>query len=757
MYKVRKKKGSYVAYDPTKIVNTIKAANKDLNNIASESEINLICEKVLQEVSNLLELKNVYVDEISDIVERTMMRYGCHELAKSFIEYRYTKKLVRESNTTDKSIFELLNGDSAYWNDENSNKNAKLVTTQRDYMAGITSTDIARRFLLPKEVVKAHDEGYIHVHDIDYMAENTRTNCCLVNLEDMLQNGTVINGVLIEKPHRFITACTIATQIITGVSSAQYGGTTVTLTHLAPFVRSSFHRHFSFYTTQVAKKELDKSLTEDSKIDDPIYLQDKDAYEYAMKQTKKEVADGTQTFNYQINSMSSTNGQAPFCSVNMYLGETDEYKQELAMIIEEFLNQRIEGMKNEQGVKVTMAFPKLLYVLEEDNIKEDSKYYYLTELAAKCSAKRMVPDYISEKIMKENKVNKFGVGDCYPCMGCRSFLTPDRIKGNPAKALNYNENVGKYYGRFNIGVTTLNFGKIALASKKNEDEFWKLLDYYCEISHESLKVRIKRLELVTSDVAPISWQHGAFARLGKGEKIKPLLHGGYATASLGYAGMYECVKYMKSVSHTSDEGKEFAMKVMQFINNKCNQWKKEEDIDYSVYGTPMESTTYKFAKAMKDLDKDVFIKLDGKDRDFITNSFHVFVGEEIDPFDKLKLEGEFQKLSPGGVIIYIESCNLTKNIDVVLDVLKFMYDNTMYAEINMKSDYCQECGYDGEIEIIEDKGKLVYRCPHCGNTDSHKMNVARRVCGYISTNIPNQGRLDEIRNRYVHIDSKNYE
>lgn len=750
MYKVRKKRGSYVAYDPKKIVNTIKAANRDTDNIASESEINVICEKVLQEVSNLLETKNVYVDEISDIVERTMMRYGCHELARKFIEYRYTKKLVRESNTTDKSIFELLNGDSAYWNDENSNKNAKLVTTQRDYMAGITSTDIARRFLLSKEVVKAHDDGYIHIHDMDYMAENTRTNCCLVNLDDMLQNGTVINGVLVEKPHRFITACTIATQIITGVSSAQYGGTTVTLTHLAPFVRDSLKKHYSFYKEimlheKVTEKELNKlRLNLDS---------NEDAYVYALAQTKKEVSDGVQTFNYQVNSMSSTNGQSPFCSVNMYLGETKEYKEELALIIEEFLNQRILGMKNERGVYITMAFPKLLYVLEEDNIKEGSKYYYLTELAAKCSAKRMVPDYISEKVMKEVKINKFNIGECYPCMGCRSFLTPDRIKGNPAKSLNYNENVGKYYGRFNVGVSTLNLGKIALASKKNEEEFWKLLDYYCELCHDGLKTRISRLELCTSDVAPILWQHGAFARLSKGERIKPLLYGGYATASLGYAGMYECVKYLKNTSHTTEDGKEFAMKVMQFINDKCAKWKKEEDIDYSVYGTPMESTTYKFAKAMKELDKDIFVKLDGKDRDFITNSFHVFVEEKIDPFDKLKLEGEFQKLSPGGVIIYIESCNLTKNIDAVLEVLKFMYNNTMYAEINMKSDYCQECGYDGEIEIVEQKGKLIYKCPNCGNTDSHKMNVARRVCGYISTNIPNQGRLDEIRNRYIHLDN----
>ena len=639
--------------------------------------------------------------------------------------------MVRKANTTDQTIKELIEGENEYWNNENSNKNAEVITTQRDYLAGITSTDITRRFLLPEDIVKAHDAGIIHFHDADYFAQNALHNCELINLDDMLQNGTVINGVMIEKPHRFITAATIATQIILAVTSSSYGGATVSLTHLAPFVRLSYEKYLKKYQD----RGLDKETCE----------------KYAMQDTKKEVEDGVQTFNYQVNSMTNTNGQAPFLSVNMYLGETNEYKDELAMIIEEFLKQRILGFKNEKGVYITPAFPKLLYVLEEDNIHEDSKYWYLTELAAKCTAKRMVPDYISEKMMKKLKINELGQGDCYPCMGCRSFLTPDRAMtlGNIAKAKNYVEGKGKYYGRFNQGVVTINLPDVALSSDGDMDKFWKIFDERLELCHKALQIRHKRLSGVTSDVAPILWQHGALARLDKGESIHELLHHGYSTISLGYAGLYECVKYMTGNSHTDNgDGKDFALAVMQHLNDKCTEWKKEEDIDYSVYGTPIESTTYKFAKCLRER----FGTIKGiTDKNYITNSYHVPVFEEIDAFSKLKLESEFQILSPGGAISYVETPNLQGNIEAVVEVIKFIYDNIMYAELNTKSDYCQKCGYDGEIMLDED---LEWYCPNCGNRDHNTLNVARRTCGYIGTNFWNKGRTQEIKERVLHLDNK---
>ena len=608
---------------------------------------------------------------------------------------------------------------SEYWNGENSNKNPRVLNVQRDYMAGIISTDITRRFLLPPDVVQAHDEGIIHFHDADYFAMNAIHNCCLINLEDMLQNGTCINRVRIEKPHRLITATTIATQIITAVTSSQYGGATITLTHLAPFVRMSYERYFEKY----------KSWG----------FHDGTAMEFASIDLKKEIEDSVQTFNYQCNSMTTTNGQAPFLSVCMYLGETEEYKTELAMLIEEFLRQRIIGLKNEVGVYITQAFPKLLYVLEEDNITEDSPYWYLTELAAKCTAKRMVPDYISEKKMLEYKIDKLGNGNCYPCMGCRSFLTPYVDEnGKP-----------KYYGRFNQGVVTINLPDIALSSEGDKDTFWKIFDERTELCHKALRIRHERLLGTPSDVAPILWQDGAFTRLQKGEKIDKYLYGGYSTISLGYAGLYECVKYMTGKSHTDHaEGTAFAMELMQALNNKCKVWKAQENIDYSLYGTPIESTTYKFAKCLQKR----FGIIDGvTDKDYITNSYHVHVTEAIDPFEKLTLEAEFQKLSPGGAISYIECADLTNNTEAVLEVIKFIYDHIMYAELNTKSDFCQVCGYDGEIKIIDEDGELIWECPNCGNRDKDKLNVARRTCGYIGTNFWNKGRTEEIAERYVHL------
>ena len=726
--KIVKRDGHIVDYDPEKIRIAIGKANNEVRGKekASKDEIEEII-KYIEELNK----KRILVEDIQDIIEEKLMEFDKYELAKKYITCRYTRELVRKANTTDQTIKELIEGENEYWNNENSNKNAELVTTQRDYLAGITSTDITRRFLLPEEIVKAHDEGIIHFHDADYFAQNALHNCELINLDDMLQNGTVINGVMIEKPHRFITAATIATQIILAVTSSSYGGATVSLTHLAPFVRDSYNKYYQKYKDRKLKEE--------------------DCKKFAMQDTKKEVADGVQTFNYQVNSMTNTNGQAPFLSVNMYLGETDEYKEELAMIIEEFLKQRILGFKNRKGVYITPAFPKLLYVLEEDNIHEDSKYWYLTELAAKCTAKRMVPDYISEKMMKELKINENGVGDCYPCMGCRSFLTPDRTMslGNIAKAKNYVQGKGKYYGRFNQGVVTINLPDVALSSKKDMKTFWKIFDERLELCHKALQIRHKRLSNVTSDVAPILWQDGALARLQPGESIHELLHHGYSTISLGYAGLYECVKYMTGHSHTDKgDGEKFGLEVMQHLNDMAKKWKEEEDIDYSVYGTPIESTTYKFAKCLRErfgIIKDI------TDRDYITNSYHVPVFEEIDAFSKLKLESEFQKLSPGGAISYIETPNLQDNLDVIIEVIKFIYDNIMYAELNTKSDYCQKCGYTGEI-LIDDN--LEWYCPNCGNRDHNTLNVARRTCGYIGTNFWNKGRTQEIKERVLHIDNK---
>ena len=726
--KVIKRDGHMVEYMPSKIEEAIEKANAEVEEEDRASSVQI--KNIIKYIERLGK-KRILVEDIQDIIEMKLMNIGKYELAKRYITYRYTRELVRRSNTTDQSIKELIDGESEYWNTENSNKDAKVVTTQRDYLAGITSTDITRRFLLPEDIVQAHDDGIIHFHDADYFAQNALHNCDLINLDDMLQNGTNINGVMIEKPHRFLTAMTIATQLITAVNSSQYGGCTITLTHLAPFVRSSKE----FYEKKYKKRKLTAAQIK----------------KFVDEDLRKEITDGVQTFQYQINSMTTTNGQAPFLSVCMYLGETDEYKEELAMIIEEVLKQRTEGMKNEKGVYITPAFPKLLYVLEEDNMNPKGKYYYLTELAAKCTAKRMVPDYISEKVMKELKINENGEGDCYPCMGCRSFLTPDRSisLGNIAKAKNYVPGKGKYYGRFNQGVVTINLVDIALSSDKNEEDFWKIFDERLELCHRALKIRHKRLSKATSDVAPILWQHGALARLEKGESIHELLHHGYSTLSLGYAGLYECVKYMTGHSHTDGgKGHDFGIKVMEHLNDACKGWKAEEDIDYSVYGTPIESTTYKFAKCLKDR----FGVIKGvTDRDYITNSYHVPVFEEIDAFEKLSLESEFQKLSPGGAISYIETANLTNNIPAVLEVINFIYNNIMYAELNTKSDYCQECGFDGEI-LLDDN--LEWYCPNCGNRNHNTLNVARRTCGYIGSHFWNKGRTQEIKERVLHIDNK---
>ena len=711
-----KRDGSVVEYDANKIRTAIGKANAEVhkNEKASKEEIEEII-KYIQELNK----KRMLVEDIQDIIEEKLMSYNHYQLAKAYITYRYTRSLVRQANTTDQSIKELIDGTSEYWNTENSNKNARVVTTQRDYLAGITSTDISRRFLIPKEVVDAHDEGLIHFHDMDYFAQNALHNCDLIDLEDMLQNGTCINGVMIEKPHRFITAMTIATQIITAVNSSQYGGVTITLTHLAPFVRDSYLRYVKKYEERGFSKE--------------------DVEKYAKEDLQKEVVDGVQTFQYQINSMTTTNGQAPFLSVCMYLGETEEYKSELAMIIEEVLKQRIEGMKNEKGIYVTPAFPKLLYVLEEDNVKEGSKYYYLTKLAAKCTAKRLVPDYISEKKMKQYKIDSNGDGQCYPCMGCRSFLTP-YVDPKTKKA--------KYYGRFNQGVVTINLPDVALSSGKDVEKFWKIMDERLELCHKGLKTRYERLSHATSDVAPILWQNGALARLPKGASIKPLLHGGYSTISLGYAGLYECVKYMTGDSHTDGgKGEEFGLAVMQYLNDKCAQWKKEENMDYSVYGTPIESTTYKFSKCLQKR----FGKIEGiTDRGYITNSYHVPVFEKIDAFKKLSIESKFQRLSPGGAISYIETPNLQNNLDAVMQVIQYIYDNIVYAELNTKSDYCQKCGFDGEILLGDD---LEWHCPNCGNKDHNTLNVARRTCGYIGTNFWNKGRTQEIKERVLHLEN----
>ena len=717
---VVKRNGTIVDFDQRKIINAISKANNEVkvSERATKKEIGEIIDYI-----NSLKKDRILVEDIQDVIEEKLMEYGHYELAKIYIIYRYKRALVRKANTTDQSIKELIDGESEYWNTENSNKNARIVTTQRDYLAGITSTDITRRFLLPEDIVKAHDEGIIHFHDADYFAQNALHNCDLINLEDMLQDGTNINGVMIEKPHKFLTAMTIATQIITAVSSSQYGGATVTMTHLAPFVRESYKRHLEKYRQ--------RELSEEQCV------------RFAKEDTLKEIKDGVQTFQYQVNSMTTTNGQAPFLSVCLYLGETEEYKEELALIIEEILKQRIEGMKNEKGVYITPAFPKLLYVLEEDNVTENSKYWYLTKLAAECTAKRMVPDYISEKMMLKYKIDKNGNGNCYPCMGCRSFLTP---------YVDPKTNQPKYYGRFNQGVVTINLVDVALSSGGDFDKFWEIYEERLELCHRALQLRHERLAHCTSDVAPILWQHGALARLGKGESIHPLLHGGYSTISLGYAGLYECVKYMTGHSHTDNgKGKAFGLEVMQKLNDKCKEWKEAEDIDYSVYGTPIESTTYKFAKNLKKR----FGTIEGiTDKGYITNSYHVPVFEEIDAFSKLKLESEFQRLSPGGAVSYVETPNLQNNLEVVLQVMKFIYDNIMYAELNTKSDYCQKCGYTGEI-LIDDN--LEWYCPNCGNRDHSTLNVARRTCGYIGTNFWNKGRTQEIKERVLHIDNKDDE
>lgn len=717
---VVKRNGQIVDYDMSKIKIAIGKANNEVSKKEQATE------KEIKEILNYIEglnKKRLLVEDIQDIIEEKLMSFGHYELAKKYIIYRYTRELVRKANTTDQSIKELIDGESEYWNTENSNKNAKIVTTQRDYLAGITSTDITRRFLLPEDVVKAHDEGIIHFHDADYFAQNALHNCDLINLEDMLQNGTNINGVMIEKPHKFLTAMTIATQIITAVTSSQYGGATVTMTHLAPFVRDSYNKYLEKYRT--------RGLSEEQCV------------KFAKEDVAKEVKDGVQTFQYQVNSMTTTNGQSPFLSVCLYLGETEEYKEELAMIIEEILHQRILGMKNEKGVYITPAFPKLLYVLEEDNIHENSKYWYLTKLAAECTAKRMVPDYISEKKMLEMKIDKNGNGNCYPCMGCRSFLTP---------YVDPETNKPKYYGRFNQGVVTINLVDVALSSDGDFDKFWKIYDERLELCHKALQLRHERLAKATSDVAPILWQYGALARLNKGESIHKLLHGGYSTISLGYAGLYECVKFMTGHSHTDNgKGKTFAIEVMKKLNDSCKKWKEAEDIDYSVYGTPIESTTYKFAKCLKKR----FGTIKGiTDKGYITNSYHVPVFEEIDAFSKLKLESEFQSLSPGGAISYVETPNLQNNLEVVLQLIKYIYNNIMYAELNTKSDYCQKCGYTGEI-LIDDN--LEWYCPECGNRDHATLNVARRTCGYIGTNFWNKGRTQEIKERVLHIDNKDYE
>ncbi|MDE6433551.1 MAG: anaerobic ribonucleoside-triphosphate reductase [Lachnospiraceae bacterium] len=712
MVKIIKRDCTEVDFCKEKISNAILKAMKNGSGIVKPKIAEDIADEIYEENKDR---KEIDISEIEQLVFDKLISKKQRLTARAYEGYRSIREFQRENtNTTDEEIEELLNGDSEYWNTENSNKNSRVLNTQRDYMAGIVSKDISRRFLLPPEVVQAHDEGIIHFHDIDYFGMNAMTNCSLINLEDMLQNGTVINKVMIEKPHRFITACTIATQIILSVTSMQYGGATISLTHLAPFVRDSYNKYYAKY----------KSWGFD----------DYKAKHFAELDTRKEVSDGVQTFNYQCNSMSNSNGQSPFLSVFMYLGETEEYKDELAMIIEEFLNQRILGLKNEVSVYVTQAFPKLLYVLEEDNIQKDSKYWYLTELAAKCTAKRMVPDYISEKKMKEYKE-----GNCFPNMGCRSFLAPWKDENG-----NY-----KFYGRLNQGVVTLNLVDVALSSEGNMDKFWDLMEQRTELCHKALLCRHYRLEGTLSDVAPILWQYGAFARLGKGEQIDKLLHGGYSSISLGYAGLYECVKYMTNESHIGNKtGHDFGIKVMKFLNKKCEQWNKEHYIGFSLYGSPIENTTYKFARCLQ---KRFGIIAGITDRNYITNSYHTFVKEHINAFDKLQKEAEFQSLSLGGAISYVETSDLTNNIDAILEVMNFIYNNIIYAELNTKSDYCQVCGYDGEIKIIDENNELIWECPNCGNRNKDKMNVTRRTCGYLGTNFWGKGRTQEINERFVHL------
>ena len=730
---VIKRNGSEVTFDITKIIAAITKANESVDESIrmTPMQIQRIAESV--EFSCLKMNRSPSVEEIQDLVEYQIMAHGAFEVAKNYVTYRYTRSLVRRSNTTDEKILSLIECCNEEAKQENANKNPVVNSTQRDYMAGEVSRDITERILLPQEIVEAHREGIIHFHDADYYAQHMH-NCDLVNLEDMLQNGTVITGTLIERPHSFATACNIATQIVAQVASNQYGGQSISLTHLAPFVEVSRQKIRKIVEAEMASIGADPGA---EKITELVETR-----------LREEIRRGVQTIQYQVVTLLTTNGQAPFITVFMYLGEAENEreKKDLAMIIEEMLLQRYQGVKNEDGVWVTPAFPKLIYVLEEDNITEDAPYWYLTELAAKCTARRMVPDYISEKKMRELK------GDVYTCMGCRSFLTPDRFTdagiGNIANAKNYQPGKHKYYGRFNQGVVTINLPDVALSSGGNLDKFWKLFEERLELCHKALQCRHNRLKGTPSDAAPILWQYGALARLKKGETIDKLLFNGYSTISLGYAGLYECVKYMTGKSHTDPAATPFALSIMQKMNDKCAEWKKAENIDYSLYGTPLESTTYKFAKCLQ---RRFGIIKGITDKGYITNSYHVNVTEEINAFEKLKFEAQFQHLSPGGAISYVEVPDMQNNIPAVLEVMKFIYNNIIYAELNTKSDYCQVCGWDGEIQIVEDNGKLIWKCPKCGNTDQDKMNVARRTCGYIGTQFWNQGRTQEIRDRVLHL------
>ena len=722
--KIIKRNGSEAVFDISKIIAAVTKANNVVasNQRLTKEQITAIADDVAQECQSRNHAMNV--EEIQDLVEDAIMQTKAYEVARKYITYRYVQSLRRTHNTTDDRILSLIECNNEEVKQENANKNPTVNSVQRDYMAGEVSKDLTMRMLLPAEIVKAHEDGIIHFHDADYYAQHMH-NCDLVNLDDMLQNGTVISGTLIEKPHSFSTACNIATQIIAQVASNQYGGQSISLTHLAPFV-------------DVSRKKIAAEVEAEMEGLDVTPERKKEIVE---RRLRNEINRGVQTIQYQVVTLMTTNGQAPFITVFMYLGEArnPQEKADLAIIIEETIRQRYQGVKNEAGVWITPAFPKLIYVLEEDNIRPGTPYYYLTELAAKCTAKRMVPDYISEKKMLELKVDKNGEGHCYTCMGCRSFLTPyiDPETGKP-----------KYYGRFNQGVVTINLVDVALSSGGNFDKFWKIFDERLALCHRALQARHKRLLGTPSDAAPILWQYGALARLKKGEKIDKLLFGGYSTISLGYAGLYECVKYMTGKSHTDAGAKPFALSVMQHMNDKCNAWKKAENMDYSLYGTPLESTTYKFAKCLQ---KRFGIVPGITDRNYITNSYHVHVTEQIDAFTKLKFESEFQRLSPGGAISYVEVPNMQDNLEAVIKVMQFIYDNIMYAELNTKSDYCQVCGYDGEIKIVEDDGKLVWECPHCHNRDQSKLNVARRTCGYIGTQFWNQGRTAEIKDRVLHL------
>ena len=739
--KIIKRSGTEVTFDIEKIVCAIRAANREVRESDRLTERQVIY--AAQNVAEACEKSGhtVSVEEIQDMVEDEIMRLDCYEVARHYIIYRYVQSLKRTKNTTDDKILSLIECNNEEVKQENSNKNPTVNSVQRDYMAGEVSKDLAQRVLLPQEVVDAHNEGLIHFHDSDYFAQHMH-NCDLVNLEDMLQNGTVISGTLIEKPHSFSTACNIATQIIAQVASSQYGGQSISLTHLAPFVEVS---------RQKIRREVERELSELG-VDAP----EEKVSGVVEDRLRDEIRRGVQTIQYQVVTLMTTNGQAPFVTVFMYLNEARSAaeKRDLAMIVEETLRQRYEGVKNEAGVWITPAFPKLIYVLEDDNVEEGSPYFYLTQLAAKCTAKRMVPDYISEKKMREYKLSAGeteGNGDVFTCMGCRSFLTPDRSGNgydNVANAGNWEPGKPKYYGRFNQGVVTINLPDVALSSHQDMDRFWQIFDERLELCYKALMCRHNRLCGTLSDAAPILWQYGALARLKKGETIDKLLYGGYSTISLGYAGLYECVKYMTGHSHTEAEGTPFAMKVMQHMNDKCEEWKAATDIDFSIYGTPLESTTYKFAKCLQ---RRFGIVPGVTDKGYITNSYHVHVSEKIDAFEKLKFESQFQRLSPGGAISYVEVPNMQDNLKAVIRVMQYIYENIMYAELNTKSDYCQVCGYDGEIKIVEDDGKLVWECPNCGNRDQEKMNVARRTCGYIGTQFWNQGRTEEIRDRVLHL------